>query len=60
MFYFQKGTKEVEKIDKYLDFPVSPDLCAAIAKKCEFSNIVKDKVGLEGEFWIHAWRDSNP
>ena len=53
-------TKEVEKMAKFLDLSVSAELCAAIAKKCEFYNMVKDKVGLEDEFWTHAWRDSKP
>ena len=60
IYDFQNSAKEVEKMAKFLDLSVSPEMCAAIANKCAFSNMVKDKVGLEDEFWTHAWRDSKP
>lgn len=64
LMYFEDmkedGLREVEKLAKFLNLPVTEELCRAVADKCTFENMVVDKKGLENEFWTKVWRDDKP
>lgn len=56
----ESSEREVDKLASFLGLDVSQDLCKAIADKCQFENMIKDKEGLEPEVWIKFWRDHKP
>ena len=47
---FQDSLREIEKIASFLGLQAFHDLCKAIANKCQFDNLEKDKNGFETEF----------
>ncbi|KAK3601961.1 hypothetical protein CHS0354_030680 [Potamilus streckersoni] len=51
---------EVRRLTKFIGIPLSDELINAIAEKCSFHNMVKDKMGLEDEKWRKVWRDEKP
>ncbi|KAL3871417.1 hypothetical protein ACJMK2_039416 [Sinanodonta woodiana] len=51
---------EVRRLANFMGVSLSDDLIEAIAEKCSFQNMVKDKMGLEDEKWRKVWRDEKP
>ncbi|XP_053407519.1 sulfotransferase 1B1-like [Mercenaria mercenaria] len=53
----ENSFREVKKLAKFLELHCTDELCHAIAEKCKFENMKKDKVGLDNEYWLGIWRD---
>ncbi|KAL3871378.1 hypothetical protein ACJMK2_039383 [Sinanodonta woodiana] len=55
-----ESVAEVRKLTQFMGVYLSDDLIEAIAEKYHFSNMLKDKMGLEDEKFRKIWRDEKP